>query len=129
MGNVIEVDSDNWKETVLRSDILTVAYFWHNQCSWCIRLNPIFNEIAEKYEGRMRFVKLDILKTSGNQALASGYGVMGTPTFMFFCHGRSVGQAVGFMPREQLDELLADMLQRYRMCLMQSTELKPFYIV
>jgi len=124
MENVPEVNASNWKQEVLESDILTVVDFWHNRCPWCIKLNPIFNEAAEEYKGKIKFVKLNILENQGNREIAIHHGVLSTPTLMFFCEGRPVGQALGFMPKERLKKVLDDMLEKHRECVKQSTELK-----
>jgi thiol-disulfide isomerase/thioredoxin len=55
-----------------------------------ILLNPIFSEIVEEYEDRIKFVRLNVLESPENQQLATGQGVMGTPTLMFFCQKRSL---------------------------------------
>jgi thioredoxin 1 len=127
--NYIEVNSANWNEEISKSEILTLVYFWHDACTWCLRLNPIFNEITEEYKGRMKFAKLNVLANEPNREIASNYGVMSTPTFVFFCHSKPVGLTVGFMQKDQLEKVLEDMLQRYAKCLVQSTDLRPFYIV
>jgi len=124
MGNVLEVNTSNWDKEILRSDILTVVDFWHNRCPWCLRLNPIFNEVAEEYKGKIKFVKLNILETSANREIAIRHGIMSTPTLVFFCEGRPVGQALGFLPKEHLKKLLDDMLGKHRECVKQSTQLK-----
>jgi thioredoxin-like negative regulator of GroEL len=76
-----------------------------------------------------KFVKLDILADATNQEIAGNYGVMSTPTLMFFCSGRPAGQTVGMMSKEDLEKALDDMLGRYRTCLAQSTQLRPSYVV
>lgn len=124
MGSVLEVNASSWEHEVLRSDILTVVDFWHDRCPWCIRLNPIIDEVAEEYKGKVKFVKLNILENPGNQEIAFRHAVMSTPTLMFFCEGRSVGQVVGFMSRERLKKILDDMLEKHRECIKQSTELR-----
>jgi thioredoxin 1 len=129
MTNYVDVNSANWESEVSKSEILTLVYFWHDECPWCLRLNPIFIEITEGFRGKIKFVKLNILESETNREMATNLGVMGTPTMMFFCHGRSTGQTVGFMTKEQLEQVLRDMLQKYKTCLLQSTELKPFYVV
>ena len=126
MANAIDADSGNWKDEVLKSNALTVVYFWHDRCQWCERLNPIFNQVTEEYVGRIKFVKLNVLENPGNQALASEQGVMGTPTLMFFCQGRSLGQTVSFMTKEELEEVLRDMLERYKKCLTQSSDIRNY---
>ena len=124
MASVKEVNASNWEQEVLNSDILTIVDFWHNRCPWCIRLNPIFNEVADEYKDKIKFVKLNVLENPSNREIAIHHGVMSTPTLLFFCEGRPVGQAVGFMLKERLKKILDDMFERHRDCIKQSTELK-----
>jgi len=124
MGSVLEVNAVNWEREVLRSDILMVVDFWHEHCPWCIRLNPIFDEIAKEYKGKINFAKLNVLENPENREIAIHYGVMGTPTLIFFCKGRPVEGVAGFMPKERLKNILDNMLERHTECIGQSTELK-----
>ncbi|GAF78008.1 unnamed protein product, partial [marine sediment metagenome] len=106
------------------SDNLVLVDFWHERCIWCKRLDPIFSEVAGEYGGKMKFVKLNVLSSQENQRLAAENGVMGTPTLIFYCEGRSVGTVVGFQPKDRLRQLVEDMLGKYKKCIVQSTELK-----
>ena len=124
MGNVLEVNASNWEQEVLKSDVLTVVDFWHHRCPWCLRLNPIFDEVAGEYKGKIKFVKLNVLEAPVNREIAIRHGIMSTPTLTFFCEGRPVGQALGSMSKENLKKLIDDMLQKHRECINQSTELK-----
>jgi len=124
MGSVLEVNAVNWEQEVLRSDIPTLVDFWHEHCPWCIRLNPVFDEAAEEYRGKIKFAKLNVLENPSNREIAIQYGVMGTPTLVFFCKGRPVEGISGFMPKERLKKTLDDMLERHKECIEQSTELK-----
>jgi len=120
----LDVGADDWEREVLQSDLLTVVDFWHDRCPWCAMLDPVFSEVAEEYKNRIRFAKLNVLASPGNREIAISYGVMGTPTLLFFCAGRPVGGAVGFMPKERLRKTMDDMLERHTECVKQSTELK-----
>ena len=91
-------------------------------------LNPIFDEIAVEYEGRIKFAKLNVLESPSNQEIATNLGIMSTPTLMFFCNGRPVGQTVDLMPKEDLNKTLDDMLRRYKMCIKQSTDLRDYIV-
>ena len=124
MGSVLEVNADIWEQKVLQSDMLTVVDFWHVHCPWCLRLDPILNEVAEEYKGKIKFAKLNILENPENREIAIRYGVMGTPTLVFFCAGSPVEEVVGFMPKERLKKIMDDMLERHKECIKQSTELK-----
>jgi len=120
----LELNASNWEQEVLQSDILTVVDFWHNRCPWCVKLNPIFSELAEEYEGKIKFAKLNVLANSDNRGIAVHHGVMSTPTLLFFCEGRPVEQNVGLMTKEQLRKIMDDMVKRHTKCIKQSTELK-----
>jgi len=124
MSSVIEVNADDWKEKVLEADTLAVVDFWHERCPWCIRLAPIYKEAAKEYEGRVMFASLNVLANHENQHLALQYGVMGTPTIIFFCAGRPVDVTVGFQPKEKLKQLIEDVLKNHKECIRKSTELK-----
>jgi len=124
----VKLNMDNWEKEVSRSDILTVVYFWHEQCPWCMRLNPIFDEITEEYADRIKFTKLNVLENPANQEIATNLGIMSTPTMAFFCSGRPLGQVVGLISKEDLKKALEEMLQRYRRCIRQSTDLRNYIV-
>lgn len=124
MGNVFDINADNWEQKILKSDILTVVDFWHDHCSWCLKLDPILNDVSEDYKGKIKLAKLNLLENPKNREIAIRYGVMGTPTLVFFCAGRPVEQVVGFMSKERLKKKLDDMLETHKDCIKQSTKLE-----
>jgi len=124
-----DVDAHNWEQEITKSSILSVVYFWHEQCPWCLRFTPILDEVAREYEGRIKFAKLNILADPLNKEIADNFGIMSTPTLLFLCKGRPVGQVVGLQSKEDLERGLNDILARHMACLTQSTELRPAYVV
>lgn len=84
-------------------------------------LNPILEEIAVEYEGRVKFVRFNILASPDNRQMALRYGIMSTPTLMFFCAGKPIGGLVGFLSKEKLKALLDHMLEVHRICVRQSS--------
>lgn len=124
-----DANAENWNQEIALSNILTVVYFWHQQCTWCARFSPILDEVAREYKDRIKFMKLNVLANPFSQEIASNYGIMSTPTLLFLCRGRSVGQVIGLQSKEDLERGLNDILVRYNECLSRSTELRPAYIV
>ena len=100
--------------------MLTLMDFYADWCGPCKMMAPIFAEVEKDYEGKVEFKKIDV---ETNPTEAGKYGVMGTPTLIFFCDGRSVGEAVGFRPKESFNEVLQDMLEKHKVCVSQSTKL------
>jgi len=124
MYEVSDVNWKNWNQEILESDRLTLIDFWHEHCPWCLRLNPIIEELAAEYNGKVKFVKLNVLESSENREIAIRHGVMATPTLIFFCAGKPVGEIVGFTSKEHLKRIIDEMLKVHRDCAKQRTELK-----
>jgi len=125
MHSVLEVNADSWEREILQSDTLVVVDFWHEQCPWCIRLEPIYNEVSEEYGNKVKFAKLNVLASNENRQIAVKYGIMGTPTLVFFCDGRPVETVTGFQPKERLKQLVDDVISKHRECVEKSSALKP----
>ncbi|MFB0513997.1 MAG: thioredoxin family protein [Candidatus Bathyarchaeia archaeon] len=124
MHSVLDVNADTWGTEILQSDTLVVVDFWHEQCPWCKRLDPIYSEVSEEYENKVKFAKLNVLESDENQQIAVKYGIMGTPTLIFFCDGRPIETVTGFQPKERLKQLADDVIDKHRDCLEKSTALK-----
>lgn len=124
MRSVLDVNADNWETEVLQSDTLVVVDFWHENCPWCLRLDPIYSEVSEEYKKKVKFAKLNVLSSPENQHLAAKYGVMGTPTLVFFCDRRPIETAVGFQPKDRLKQLIDELVDKHKECIRRSTELK-----
>jgi thioredoxin 1 len=124
MSGVLDVSAANWEKEVLKADTIVLVDFWHKHCPWCIRLDPVYSEVAEEYEGKVKFTKINVLDSDENREIAVKYGIMGTPTLVFFCEGRSIETVTGFKSKEQLKQLVDDMLEKHKDCIEKSTELK-----
>ncbi len=97
--NLVHADSSNFDSYVRKSPVPVAVDFWAAWCAPCKILAPTFKDLAEQYDGKMRFVKVD---TEENDALAARYGVMSIPTVGFFINGELVDRSVGALPKAQL---------------------------
>lgn len=128
LHDVVDVDYLSWDEAVLKSKLLVLVEFWHPACSHCRAIEPVYAELAAAYAGRLVFARLNVTENAENGELARKYGVMGTPTFIFFCGGRPVFDVVGALLREHLEQAVEFALQRHRECSARSTPLTLSYI-
>jgi thioredoxin 1 len=124
MSKVVEIRADAWESEVLKADRPVVVDFWHHMCGWCNKLNPVYEQLPERFGDRVKLVKVNILESPENQRLAIGLGVLGTPTLKFFCDGREVGEIIGYRPLDRLVEEIDDILKKKDECLEKSTPLK-----
>lgn len=118
MADIVSVTSDSWKAEILESDRPVVVNFWGPACVWCKRLDPLYEEMAAAFEGKLKFAKVNVATAP---QVAMQQGVMGTPTLKFFCRGRPVHEIVGFRPREQLRSEIQRALESSNDCIDQST--------
>ena len=100
MSKINEVTSGVFKSEVLESDIPVVVDFWAPWCSPCRMVAPVLEEISQKMNGKIKFVKLN---TDENQKTAMDYQIMAIPSLLIFKDGQEVDRVVGFVPQEQLE--------------------------
>lgn len=117
----VDVDSSNWDQKVLNSNVPVIVDFWAPWCPWCKRLMPDFDSLSDQYTERLLFAKVN---ADDSPEIASKYGVQGLPTLKFFCGGRPLAELVGYMPKAALQKQLDGMLSMHKDCLKQSSSMK-----
>ncbi|WP_457556365.1 thioredoxin [Candidatus Pyrohabitans sp.] len=104
---VVKVNSRNFKEEVLCSELPVLVDFYAEWCPPCFVIANTLRELAREYEGRVKFVKVDI---DESRELAEEYEVFSVPTLAFFADGELVDGVVGALPREALQRKLENFL-------------------
>lgn len=125
---IVTTDVVNWQEEILDSKKLVVVMFWHQQCPYCRILTPVFEELSQEYSERLKFEIFNVLESPENEALATKYGVMGTPTLMFFCQGRPIQDFVGALIKDYVQQGIEFAIKKHQECANQSTPLRLPYI-
>lgn len=95
----VEVSDQSFGADVLKSDRPVVVDFWAPWCRPCLAMAPTFEALAEEYQGKMTFAKLN---TDDNQMTAGRLGIQGIPTMIFFRGGREIDRIVGLVSRDVL---------------------------
>ncbi len=95
-----DVTEATFETDVLKSEMPILIDFWAEWCAPCRMIAPLVDQIAEKYEGKIRVAKID---ADANQNILMNYGIMGIPTLMLFKGGEVVERIVGFMPMAALE--------------------------
>jgi len=76
-----------------------VVDFSASWCPPCKQLHPIFNQVARKYHGKVKFIYIDVDKAP---QLAKQYGVESVPTLLFVNQQGVIDRNIGFMTEEEL---------------------------
>lgn len=108
------INADEFENTVLKSDIPVIVDFYSDDCPPCEVLAPIFEKMADKYNGFIRFVKIF---RQNNRDFAKSINVTGSPTVLFYKNGKEIGQRLsGFMNKPQvrkaIEEILGDVIPK-----------------
>ena len=108
MSKSVAVDESTFDQTVLKADKPVIVDFWATWCKPCVMIAPILDELADEYNDRISFVKLDV---DQSPKTAAKYGVMSIPTLIIFKNGEPVSNIVGLRPKEELKRSLEDILE------------------
>mmetsp|Transcript_23885 Transcript_23885/g.28887 ORF Transcript_23885/g.28887 Transcript_23885/m.28887 type:complete len:562 (+) Transcript_23885:357-2042(+) len=87
---VVELDATSLPKVVGKHKKLMLVEFYAPDCGHCQRLEPVLEEVAEQYAGRVTVVKVDSRSSS---ALNRQYGVKQTPTLLLFKRGEIIESA------------------------------------
>ena len=80
-----------------------VVDFWATWCAPCKALNPVLEQLATEYAGKVKFVKVDV---EAEPDLANKYQVRAVPTLLVMQGGVVKKQLVGGQSKEKLKAAL-----------------------
>lgn len=101
MSSLMEIDSNNFENEVLSANTPVVLDFGAPWCGSCRKLLPVVEEIANSYEGKVKFGKINIEQAMD---IAKKYSVSGLPTLLIFKNGEPVERLAGLMPKSTITE-------------------------
>jgi len=99
---VLEITESNFDQVVKDYPLLVVDC-WAEWCAPCKKVAPVIEELAENYQGKITFAKLNV---DYNPSAVGRYQLMSIPTLLIFKNGELVEQKVGAMPKTVLESVL-----------------------
>jgi len=120
-AQVSEIHDREWEQAVERNSEPVLVMFFSPTCRHCTQMEPHMEELAREFSSSVRFFRLNIL-TSG--WIAERYGVMATPTFIYFCGGKPIQTRVGAVFPAMLKKMVVEMVQNGDECRLRSTEIE-----
>ena len=93
------ISSEEFNNLVEHIEGIAVVDFFATWCGPCKMLAPVFQEVANEFEGKADFYKIDI---DASLDIARQFSVSTVPTVIIFRNGEPIERLVGFMPKENL---------------------------
>ncbi len=103
MGITQVSDTKSWEVDVINSDIPVFVDFWAEWCGPCRMVSPVVEELANDYDGKVKFVKVNVDEAN---ELASKYNVFSIPTLIILKKGEIVSQQVGAASKESYKSMI-----------------------
>lgn len=99
--NAKELDGKNFFEEIKTNGYPVFVDFWASWCPPCRMMDPLIDEMAERFEGKVIVRKLN---TDFYPAISGKINISGVPTYIIFKEGKEVWRNVGAIGKKKLRE-------------------------
>ena len=107
MSEHITVTSANFEAEVLQSPVPALLDFWAHWCGPCRMIGPMIEELAAEYSGRLKVGKVNVDEEAD---LASRHNIASIPTLVVYKDGSIANQAMGALPKQNIEALFKDLI-------------------
>ena len=99
---IVNITKDNFKELVLNSAKPVLLDFWAVWCGPCRMVAPIVEQIASERDD----IVVGKINVDEEMEPAVRFGIVSIPTLVVMKNGEMANKAVGYMPKEKIQNLL-----------------------
>lgn len=103
MANLPSVTDETFEAEVLQAQGAVLLDFGAEWCHPCKQLDPVVEELAAEWKGKVKVLALDI---DENIQTTMQMGVMGVPTLILFIDGEPVERMTGYVPKTKIMDRL-----------------------
>ena len=107
MVTAIHSDKDLDREFVEKKGfvLLELGASW---CRPCKVMQPAFEGVEGEFKGQVRLCTIDV---DEQEEMAERFGILGTPTFIFYKDGKELGRIIGYRQKNKFYEDIAKMMK------------------
>ena len=101
---MLEINRDNFEQ-----EVPVLVDFWSPDCMPCKMLMPVFEGLESSYEGKLKFVKINV---KDFPELGEKYHVAGIPNVTLTRKGERIDSFTGFAPEGMIKAKIDFMIAR-----------------
>lgn len=105
---IITLTDENFESEVLESDLPVLVDFWSSWCPPCRLMEPIIEELAKEFSGKVKIGKLNVDEAP---KAAQEHGIMSIPTIKIFKNGEVAEEMVGLRSKKELAKKLGKFVE------------------
>jgi thioredoxin 1 len=103
------IGQQNFKEEVLDSKLPVLVDFWAPWCSPCQMMAPVLEALSEKFDGKLKIVKIDT-DNQENIQTALDYRIQSIPNIKLFKDGEVIQEFIGYRSESTFSEELEEFI-------------------
>ena len=96
------------KEWKFEGERPCIVDFYADWCAPCKMVEPVLEEIAEDYDGKLDIYRVD---TGSEQELAAAFGIRSIPSLLFVPKDGDPQMAVGALPKAAIEDAIKSVLK------------------
>jgi len=96
------------KEWKFEGKLPCIIDFYADWCAPCKMVEPILQELAQEYQGKLNIYRID---TQAQQELAAAFGIQSIPSMLFVPLNDKPQMAIGALPKKTLKKAIKEVLK------------------
>ena len=104
----MNINKEKYQE-LLKADKPLLVDFWAPWCSYCRRIGPAYDRIAQQFEEEVNIVKINI---DEEPALAEAEHIEVIPTLVLYRNGQAIGSIVAPESKAMIEAFIRESLAK-----------------
>ena len=104
----MNINNQKYQE-LLQADKPLLVDFWAPWCSYCRRIGPAYDRIAQQFEEELNIVKINI---DEEPALAAAEHIEVIPTLVLYRGGEAIGSIVAPESKAMIESFIRESLEK-----------------
>ena len=104
----MNINNERYQE-LLKADKPLLVDFWAPWCSYCRRIGPAYDRIAQQFENEVNVVKINI---DEEPALAEAEHIEVIPTLVLYRNGQAIGSIVAPESKAMIEAFIRESLAK-----------------